>query len=92
MEGDAYTLLVVRTDADGNMVDGVRHPNLAAPIGTYTGWNLRRAGFAAGAQCGGAGSFVPFAATEAERKASGDPRRLLDALRYRDHASPTRSR
>ena len=86
MQGDAYTVLVARTDADGNVVDGVRHPNLAAPIGTYTGWNLRRAGFAAGAQCGGAGSFIPFAATEAERKASGDPRRSLEA-RYRDHAA-----
>ena len=27
-------------DADGNMTDGIRHPNLVAPIGTHTGWNL----------------------------------------------------
>lgn len=86
MEGDAYTVLVGRTDSDGNMVDGVRHPNLAAPIGTYTGWNLRRAGFAEGAQCAGAGSFIPFAPTEAERTAAGDPRRSL-AARYADHAA-----
>ena len=86
LEGDAYTVLVGRTDADGNMVDGVRHPNLAAPIGTYTGWNLRRAGFAEGAQCAGAGSFVPFAPTEAERTAAGDPRPSL-AARYPDHAA-----
>ena len=86
MQGDAYTVLVGRTDADGNMVDGVRHPNLAAPIGTHTGWNLRRSGFAAGAQCAGAGSFIPFAATEAERKSSGDPRRSFEA-RYRNHAA-----
>ncbi len=88
--GDAYTVLVGRIDADGNMVDGVRHPNLAAPIGTHTGWNLRRSGFAEGAQCAGAGSFIPFAATEAAREASGDPRPSLEA-RYPDHAAYVRA-
>ena len=86
MQGDAYTVLVARTDADGNMVDGVRHPNLAAPVGTHTGWNLRRAGFAAGAQCAGAGSFIPFAANDAERLAAVDPRPSR-AARYPDHAA-----
>ncbi len=86
MQGDAYTVLVGRVDADGNMVDGVRHPNLAAPIGTHTGWNLRRAGFAEGAQCAGAGSFIPLAPTEAARRASGDPRPSFEA-RYADHAA-----
>ncbi len=76
--GDPYTVLVGRVDADGNMIDGVRHPNLAAPIGTYTGWNMRREGFGAGGQCAGSGSFVPFAETAAERRASGDPRLSLE--------------
>ena len=86
MYGDAYTVLVGRIDADGNMVDGVRHPNLAAPIGTHTGWNLRRAGFGEGGQCAGTGSFIPFAATEADREASGDPRPSFEA-RYPTHAA-----
>ena len=86
MYGDEYTVLVGRIDADGNMVDGVRHPNLAAPVGTYTGWNLRRAGFGEGGQCAGAGSFIPFAATEADRQASGDPRPSFEA-RYPSHAA-----
>ncbi len=86
MEGDAYSVLVGRIDADGNMVDGVRHPNLAAPVGTHTGWNLRRAGFAEGAQCAGAGSFIPFAATETARRASGDPRPSFES-RYPDHGA-----
>ena len=86
MYGDAYTVLVGRVDADGNMVDGVRHPNLTAPVGTFTGWNLRRDGFAEGAQCGGTGSFIPFAATEADRGTAGDPRLSLEA-RYADHAA-----
>jgi hypothetical protein len=86
MYGDAYTVLVGRIDADGNMVDGVRHPNLAAPVATHTGWNLRRAGFGEGGQCGGTGSFIPFAATEADREASGDPRPSFEA-RYPTHAA-----
>ena len=90
MRGDAYTVLVGRVDADGNMVDGVRHPNLAAPVGTHTGWNLRRAGFAEGAQCAGAGAFLPFAPTEAARQASGDPRPSLEA-RYGDHDAYVRA-
>ena len=90
MYGDAYPVFVGRIDADGNMVDGVRHPDLAAPVGTYTGWNLRRAGFAEGAQCAGTGSYIPFAATESAREASGDPRASLEA-RYADHASYVRA-
>ena len=81
--GDAYTVLMARIDADGNMTDGVRHPNLAAPIGTHTGWNLRRRGFAEGEQCAGTGSFIPFAASRTERQATGDPRRSFEE-RYPD--------
>jgi hypothetical protein len=88
--GRAYTVLAGRVDADGNMVDGIRHPNLVAPIGTYTGWNLRADGFGAGDQCAGGGSFVPFAATHAARMASGDPRLSLEE-RYADHAAYVRA-
>ena len=90
MHGDAYTVLVGRVDADGNMIDGVRHPNLAVPIGTHTGWNLRRAGFAEGAQCGGTGSFIAFTSNEAVRQAAGDPRPSFEA-RYADHAAYIRA-
>ena len=82
--GDAYPVLVGRVDADGNMTEGIRHPNLAAPIGTYTGWNLRREGFAPGEQCAGAGSFIPFAVDLATRERAGDPRLSLTE-RYVDH-------
>ena len=88
--GDAYTVLVGRTDADGNMTDGIRHPNLAAPIGTHTGWNLRREGFAEGQQCAGTGSFLPFATSVTEREATGDPRRSF-AERYPDHQAYVRA-
>ena len=66
------------------MLAGIRHPDLSVPIGTFTGWNLRREGFAEGAQCGGAGSFIPFASDRAERQASGDPRLSIEE-RYATH-------
>ena len=88
--GDPYQVLVGQVDADGNMTEGIRHPNLTVPIGTHTGWNLRREGFAGGAQCGGTGSFIPFAADRAEREATGDPRPSLQE-RYPDHAAYVRA-
>jgi len=84
LQGDGYAVLAGRVDPDGNMIAGIRHPNLSVPIGTYTGWNLRRKGFAEGAQCGGAGSFIPFAVSRSDREATGDPRLSLEE-RYRDH-------
>jgi hypothetical protein len=76
--GPAYPVLVGRVDGDGNMTDGIHHPNLAVPIGTYTGWNMRREGFGSGGQCAGTGSYIPFARTRAERLAAGDPRLSLE--------------
>jgi hypothetical protein len=72
--GEAYTVLVGRVNADGNMIDGVRHPDLQVPTGTHTGWNLRQEGFAEDEQCGGTGSYFPLIETQAERRGSWDPR------------------
>ncbi len=82
--GEAYAVLLPAVDEDGNMTTGVRHPNLEAPIGTHTGWNLRRAGFAEGALCGSAGSFIPFAVSAVDKQTAGDPRRSI-AERYPSH-------
>ncbi len=79
--------LVVRVDADGNEVAGIRSPLLMAPLGTYTGWNLTTSGVYKGNLCiGGSpvGGFIPFAKTNADRNASGDPRPSLEE-RYKDH-------
>jgi hypothetical protein len=54
-----------------------------APIGTYTGWNLRPRGLAEGELAGLLGSFVPFARTKAARRKTGDPRLSLEE-RYID--------
>jgi len=79
--------LVVRVDADGNEVGGIRSPLLMAPLGTYTGWNVTKSGVHKGNLCiGGSpiGGFIPFAKTKAERTASADPRLSLEE-RYKDH-------
>ena len=82
--GKSYTVLVPKTDVDGNDIAGVRHPNIEVPIATYTGWALRRAPFAEGEDCALTGQYIPFAATKAERLADGDPRLSLEE-RYRNH-------
>ena len=76
--------LVVKVDADGNEVAGIKSPLLAAPLGTYTGWNVTAAGPLKGQSCGLSGGFIPFAKTKAERLAKGDPRPSLEE-RYRSH-------
>lgn len=80
--GDDYETRVPTPDADGNDRGGVRLVELQAPLGTHTGWNLRapETGFA-WATSRFDGSFVPFARTEAERIAAGDPRPSLE-MRY----------
>jgi hypothetical protein len=78
--GDDYETRVPAPDADGNDRGGVRLVELQAPLGTHTGWNLRAVdtGFA-WATSRFDGSFMPFARTEAERMAAGDPRPSLEA-------------
>jgi hypothetical protein len=80
--GPIYPSFVPKTDVDGNDVAGVRLPDVQVPLGTYTGWALR-AGPQEGDGCEGAGQYIPFAKTKAERLASGDPRLSLEE-RYPD--------
>ncbi|HEX2114123.1 MAG TPA: alpha/beta hydrolase domain-containing protein, partial [Alphaproteobacteria bacterium] len=84
-----YRPLVAKVDAGGNEVAGIRLPDIAVPVGTYTGWNLYKAPFPEGELCDRDGSFVPFAKTKAERTAKGDPRPSLEEL-YGDHAGYVR--
>jgi hypothetical protein len=72
-----YPSLVPQVDADGNDIDGLRSHILQAPLGTYTGWNVRAAGFSQGDACDLTGGYIPFAVTKAQRIASGDPRLSL---------------
>jgi hypothetical protein len=82
--GTPLPFLVPQVDVDGNERAGVRLPEVAVPLATYTGWNFRDE------RTGGThllrpliGSYVPFAATREQRQRSGDPRASI-AERYAD--------
>ena len=81
--GSSFPILVPQVDADGNEVAGIRVPELAVPLATYTGWNLfnDRSGppdVVSSMQ----GSFIPFPRTREDRARTSDPRRSIDE-RYR---------
>lgn len=84
--GKRYAVLVPRTDSDGNDIAGVRAPDVAAPLATHTGFNVRKAGFAEGQLCGLNGSYLPFSKDAPERAAKRDPRASL-AERYGTQAA-----
>ncbi len=81
---DAYTVLVLQVDKDGNEIGGVRLPDIEVPTATATGWALRaRDAGGAGELCYLDGSYIPFAKTKTQRIANHDNRLSLEE-RYRD--------
>ena len=80
----AYGTRVSAVDGDGNETAGIRLPPIAAPIATYTGWNVYKA--QPGELCDRDGSYSPFARTRAEREAPGDARPSLEE-RYGSRAA-----
>ena len=77
-------LVVPKTDGDGNEIGGVPTALQLAPLGSYLGWNVTASGYLKGRACGFSGGFIPFARTQAQRLASGDPRPSLEE-RYATH-------
>ncbi|HTJ26412.1 MAG TPA: alpha/beta hydrolase domain-containing protein [Candidatus Limnocylindria bacterium] len=89
--GAPYVTLVPKPDADGIDLGALRLPEIAVPLATYTGWNLRAPQTGFGDRLVDFfGSFVPFAPTRAARIAAGDPR-LSIAERYPDRAAYLRA-
>ena len=80
-EGPLYGALVPAVDADGNERAGLRLPPIAAPLATFTGWNVFAEGYPTPDLCGRSGTHVPFP----ERADPKDPRRPI-LERYPDHA------
>jgi len=80
--GAPFPVLVPQVDADGNERDGVRLPEITAPLATYTGWNLRDPSIGAPDQrVAFEASYLPFSKTAADRKKTADPRKSI-AERY----------
>jgi hypothetical protein len=80
--GGTFPVLVPQVNADGNERDGVRLPEIAVPLATYTSWNLRDASIGAPDQrVAFEASYLPFPRTAAERQKNGDPRKSI-AERY----------
>jgi hypothetical protein len=77
--GGLYRWFVSIVDGDGNEVAGIRHPDVAVPLATYTGHNVRHpdAG-AAGELVPMAGATYPFPATAEQRHATADPRPAIE--------------
>jgi hypothetical protein len=80
--GAPMPFLVPQTDKDGIEKAGIRLPDIAVPLATYTGWNFRNKSL------GGTdhlypliGSYIPFARTAASRAETKDPRSSI-AERY----------
>jgi hypothetical protein len=77
--GKPFRTLLPAVNADGNETGGILLPDIAVPLGTYTGWNLRAAKFGAETMLSPLdGMFLPFAKTRAERAKTGDPRLSLE--------------
>ena len=77
VNGPVYPSFVPKTDKDGNDIAGLRLPDVTVPLATYTGWGLRR-GAQADDGCESTGQYIPFAKTNSDREASGDPRLSIE--------------
>jgi hypothetical protein len=74
-----YVVLVPKSNADGNDLGCLLPPEVAVPLATYTGWNLRRREVGAeGMLASLMGSYIPFPRTAEECRRTGDPRKSIE--------------
>jgi hypothetical protein len=84
--GAAFPIRVPQVNADGNETGGLRMPDIAVPLATFTGWNLYSPEYGPVHEIAHmSGSYIPFATTPEERLANGDPRPSI-LERYTDRA------
>ena len=77
--GKPFPSLVSAVDSDGNELRGIRLPDVAVPLATHTGWNVRHPDMGgAGQIIKQIGSTIPFPATKKERQAVNDPRSSIE--------------
>ena len=68
---NAYRTLVCKVDADGNEVAGIRLPDIAVPLATYTGWNEYRPPYPRGELADRDGSYLVFPADKIASRYKG---------------------
>lgn len=75
-----YQTLVPLPGVDGNETTAtLLPPEVAVPLGTHTGWNLRRADTGAENELVSlGGAYIPFLVKKSEREKAGDPRPSLE--------------
>ena len=74
-----FPVMVPQVDADGNEIGGLKMPEVAIPLATYTGWNLFR--LESGPEnvlSSMQGSYIPLPLTRAERMREDDPRLSIE--------------
>jgi hypothetical protein len=77
--GETFVTAVPLVDRDGLDLGGIRLPEIAVPLATHTGWNLRRPETGAPTKLARwSGSMLPFPSTDAIRSATKDPRRSIE--------------
>ncbi|HEX9724425.1 MAG TPA: alpha/beta hydrolase domain-containing protein [Vicinamibacteria bacterium] len=82
----ALPFLLSKVDADGNEMGGLRLPEQAVPLATFTGWQFRSEKIGTShTLINNGGAYIPFPATRAERERTGDPRLSIEE-RYASRA------
>jgi hypothetical protein len=74
--GPRYVCLVPQVDEDGNEIAGIRLPDIAVPLATFTGWSMRSP-FFSNTLRRNAGRKWPFPITPEKRQKNGDPRKSI---------------
>ncbi len=68
-----FVCLVPQVNKDGNEIAGIRLPEIAVPLSTFTGWRKRNPEFSKTLRRN-LGSSLPVSRTPEERQIKGDPR------------------
>jgi hypothetical protein len=74
--GPRFVCLIPRVDEDGNEMAGIRLPEVAVPLATFTGWSMRSPLFSRTLRRN-EGAVWRFPVTVDERRKSGDPRKSI---------------
>jgi hypothetical protein len=77
--GKPFPVMVPQVDGDGIDLGGVRMPEVAVPLATFTGWNQRDPKNGAPDQLADfTGSYLPFAKAKSDRDRLNDPRPSIE--------------